>query len=68
MTLSDDQQIALTWSEGAWNGGQEVTGYRVTYAGSQPIDVTEPSVIITGLAANTAYAISIQAKNSVGHG
>jgi hypothetical protein len=60
---TDETQIALAWSEGAWNGGQEVTGYRVTYGG-QTLEVTEPFVTLTGLNANTAYTIGVEAINS----
>lgn len=64
--LTDHSQIALTWSEGAWNGGQEVTGYRITYGGLT-VDVDEPRVTLSGLTANTAYTVGIQAINSVGY-
>lgn len=59
---TDETQIALSWSEGAWNGGQEVTGYRVTYGG-QTLEVTEPFVTLTGLTANTEYTVSVEAIN-----
>lgn len=61
-SVADTTEITLTWNEGAWNGGQEVTGYRVTYGG-EIVEVTEPSVTLTGLSVNTAYTVGVEAIN-----
>ena len=67
-------QINASWTAPAFNGGDTITSYNVRYrigAGAYTnIETgnTTTSILITGLANNTTYGVSVAARNSVGLG
>lgn len=73
-SVTNAQQIGLTWQEGAANGGATVEDYRITYdqGGSTYIDlatgVTSTSYTTTiTLTPGTTYKFKIEARNTYGY-
>jgi hypothetical protein len=65
---NEQDQVEIHWSYTAaqWNGGQDVTEYKVSWGGSSTQKTTATHLKITGLKADTSYTIRVEALNSVG--
>ncbi|MFD7030818.1 chitinase [Streptomyces sp. NPDC059917] len=63
LTASGATASALTLS---WSAVAGATGYTVYREGAAPLQVTGTSATVTGLAASTAYAFQVSAKNAAG--
>lgn len=67
------EQVSLTWSDGASNGGQPILDYRVSFdQGSGNWVVLESSVssqnlVATGATAGVTYYFKIEARNIIGY-
>ncbi|MBS2025352.1 MAG: fibronectin type III domain-containing protein [Deltaproteobacteria bacterium] len=64
-------QVGLTWTAPASNGGGAITGYRVvTSPGNLTADLgaSATSTTVTGLANGTLYTFSVRAQNGAGFG
>jgi len=63
-------QIGISWSDGAYNGGSAVIDYEVSYATTESFTVfttvTTRSAIVTGLTAGTSYKFYVKARNVIG--
>ena len=67
--VAGNAEVSLTWTAPADNGGETITGYRITTTpGGTVKDVTGTTATITGLINGTAYTFAVAAKNVVGHG
>lgn len=75
LASSTKTQIAVTWQDGAFNGGQTVTSYRLysTEQGSSnnwqliASDILLKTFIVVDLTPGVTYSIKIQALNSIGY-
>ncbi|NBT36396.1 MAG: fibronectin type III domain-containing protein, partial [Betaproteobacteria bacterium] len=70
-----DEQVALSWTAPASNGGSAITGYKVEYqasggawTGFSDNTSTATTLTVTGLTNNTAYVFRVAAKNLAGAG
>jgi titin len=70
-----NQQISLTWTAPEYNGGAEITSYRLEWKVSTDttwtnVDTgnTDTNVIITALTNGTEYDVRVAAVNSEGYG
>jgi len=73
ISVRTSSSIALTWSEGAANGGATVEDYRVTYdqsTGDYVVLVSalnQLSYTTLGLTSGNTYKFKIEARNSYGY-
>ena len=77
-SLADDSvvtkatQIGLTWSDGAYNGGSQITNYQVYFAQASSVDFTLFSTVntrsatVTGLSSGSQYKFYVKSSNIVG--
>lgn len=65
VSATTSSAVSLLWTASSDNVG--VTGYDVYQGNSVVASVTGTSVTITGLAANTAYAFKVTAKDAAGN-
>jgi titin len=69
-----DSSVALTWTAPTSNGGNPITGYRITpYLGTTalaaiPTGSASTSFTVTGLSNGSAYTFTIAAANAAGTG
>ncbi|EGL20218.1 MULTISPECIES: glycosyl hydrolase family 18 protein [unclassified Paenibacillus] len=64
VTAKSSSSVSLSWTASTDNVG--VTGYTVSY-GTNAVDVTGTTAVITGLTANTAYTFTVKAKDAAGN-
>jgi hypothetical protein len=66
-------QIGITWADGDFDGGKEVTDYRITYDQgfgdfvTLQQGVTAQFYIVTGLTTGLTYSFRVQSKNEEGY-
>ena len=73
-----DEQVALSWSAPASDGGSSITGYAYRYSTDggttwerdwpTQADVTTTSAVVDGLINETTYTFQVRAHNNVGAG
>ncbi|XP_031549917.1 Down syndrome cell adhesion molecule homolog isoform X2 [Actinia tenebrosa] len=70
LTITDVEasSINVTWYKPADDGGLDVTGYLVEVSTKPPVITVNTNAVVTGLKANTLYAVKVYAKNIVGYG
>jgi hypothetical protein len=58
-------QIGLSWSTGAYNGGQKIIDYQVSYKSSIElfVNVTETETVIKSLTPGETYIIKVRSRN-----
>lgn len=67
--LAGDQQVTVSFSAPASNGGSAVTGYTVTASpGGITASGSSSPIVVTGLTNGTSYTFTVQAINIVGTG
>lgn len=64
VTAKTATTVNLSWTASTDNVG--VTGYTVTY-GTNTVNVTGTTAVISGLTANTAYQFTVKAKDAAGN-
>lgn len=73
-SLTRDNKIGLSWTDGPSNGGTVIIDYEVYYdqGGSTFVQVedgiTQRQSTTTGLTSGTTYKLKVRARNSVGYG
>lgn len=72
-SVTNAEQIGLTWSPGSFDGGSAVIDYRISYDQGTATwtvlttGVTGTSYTAVGLTADTVYGFKIESRNSLGY-
>ena len=71
VAVAGDQQVSLSWTAPASNGGRPITSYTVVVSPPAPsvvFNLTGTTATVTGLSNGTAYTFQVYATNVVGNG
>lgn len=70
--VTGEGQIGLQWDEGAYDGGDPIQDYRISYDQSTDTwielvsGVTQTSYTVTGLTTGSRYKFKVEARNNYG--